>query len=144
MSGQIRSPNESVTWVSCSTCFMWYLGVTIQWWHAFLDLTKKRSRSGQFRSNFKISNFLTKNMLVWPVLSQDSKNIIYRHARQLEMLKVAFSEVTSSPLFGYWPLHSHTRKHCFGILRVACVLAYVSLQHAFHFLIYSKNCFYWH
>ena len=53
---------------------------------------------GQIRSNLKIYNLLTKIGLCRAVSSQDSKNIIYFYVRQLKMLKIAFQNVTSSPL----------------------------------------------
>ena len=57
-------------------------------------------RKGQGQANLgQISTF--QNFLSWPVLSHDSKNVIYFHARQLEMPNVLFSEVTSSPLLGF-------------------------------------------
>ena len=88
---------------------------------------RKRLRSGQFRSNFKILSFLTKPYLSLPVLSQDSKNVIYFHERQLEMPKVAFLEVTSSAPLPTWFLTvaQQNTEYCFVILH-ACV-SYVVL-----------------
>ena len=47
---------------------------------------------GQKRSNFQNQNFLLKTNLSCPVLSQDSKNVIYFYVRQLEMPKIAFQK----------------------------------------------------
>ena len=58
---------------------------------------------GQIGSNFRIQSFLTKTYLSYPVLSQDLKNVICFHVRQLEMPKIAFqkSDVTVFILFSF-------------------------------------------
>ena len=68
-------------------------------------LCKFDPRKGQFqinigliRSNFQIQNFLLKTCLSYPLLSQDSRNVIYFYVRQLEMPKIAFKNVTLSRL----------------------------------------------
>ena len=69
-SGQIRSPNESVAWVSCGACVMGHLGCRIWWWHSFSDLThgtaKVRSNWVKFRNSF--SHFLS-----YLILSKDKR-----------------------------------------------------------------------
>ena len=47
---------------------------------------------GQKMSNFQNQNFHLKTCLSCPVLSQDSKNVIYFYVRQLEMSKIAFQK----------------------------------------------------
>ena len=48
---------------------------------------------GQNRPNLKIQHFVTKKTcLSYPVLSQNSKNVIYFCACQLEMSKTAFQK----------------------------------------------------
>ena len=54
---------------------------------------------GQIRSNLKIPKCRTKICLSCTVLTQDSKVIFY--VRQLQMLKLHFKDVTSSPLPGF-------------------------------------------
>ena len=86
---------------------------------------------GQIRSNFKIQNFLTKVYLFCAVLSQDSKNVTYFYLRQLEMKKMHFKNVTSSPLPVFWPLHRQKQRYCLEILYACCL--HVSLSHIFRF-----------
>ena len=65
---------------------------------------KVRSSSGQRRSNFETQKFLFKTCLSCPVLSQDSKKVICFDVGQLEMPKMRFKKVTSSPLPGFWAI----------------------------------------
>ena len=77
---------------------------------------------GKIRSNFKTKKFLTKTCLSFPVLSQDSKNVIYFYVRQLEMPKIAFQ---GSDVITYLFFYDCTAKYKgitfkFGI-RVVCI-----------------------
>ena len=47
---------------------------------------------GQKRSNFQNQNFILKPCLSCPVLSQDSKYVIYFYVRQLQIPKIAFQK----------------------------------------------------
>ena len=60
-------------------------------------------KPGQTRSNLQNQNFLPKSCLFYPVLSQDSKNVIYIYLRQLEMPKIEFqkSDVITFTRFFY-------------------------------------------
>ena len=81
--------------MSCDTCF-WVI------WDAEFEgdiTTKFDQREGQcqvklcqIRSNFQIQNFLTKNMPIFPVLSQNPKNVIHFHVHQLEIQKMGFKK----------------------------------------------------
>ena len=57
--------------------------------------------STQMKYNFKIQKFLSKPYIACPVLSLNSKNVIYFDVRQLEMPKRAFpnSDVNSFVIF---------------------------------------------
>ena len=79
--------------------------------------------SGQTGSNFQIQNLLTKTCIYCPVSSQDSKNVIHFHVRQLQMPKIAFqkSDVIAVTCF-FGPLHSQKKdialKLCMRVVRV--------------------------
>ena len=134
-SGQVRSPK----WKCCISVVrhMFYGSFGTQnTMVAFIFRFDPRKgqykvKLGQKRSNFQNQNFHLKTCLSCPVLSQDSKNVIYFYVRQLEMPKIAFQKVTSSPLPGFLTIAQPKIKILLWYWYVWCL--YVVLKHIFRF-----------
>ena len=80
---------------------------------------------GQTRANFQIRNFLIKTYVSCLVLSQHSKNnLCFFYVRKIEMPRIAFKNVTSSPVptcfFGHCTAKNKNTALKFGMY-VACM-----------------------
>ena len=84
-----------------------------------------------------MQDFQTKTWPICEICLRITKMSFLFYVRQLEMQKMHFKNVTSSPLPGLWPLHRQKQRYCFEILQACCL--YVSRLHIFRFMKISPD-----
>ena len=133
----MRLPHKNIARVSCDTRFMGHLELRIRWWPSFSYLTQGQAKFRSKKSNFETQKFIFRTYLSCPVLSQDSKNVIFFAVQKIELHKKRFKKVTLSPLPGFWAFAQPKMK----ILVWNCVHLFVthsSITHIFPFLAIYK------
>ena len=92
MSGEIRPPKENVALVSCITCLIGHLGLTMRWRNSFLELTR-------------VLNFKVLTSAVVFELSRRSGPCSYRGRIFCQAWRHAFGDVTRRVAAEYFAEH---------------------------------------